>query len=222
MPERLTNRNPAILIVSGDPVLCARARRELQAGPDAPQVHAVTTLDAARQRVKNSPPTAILLEEKSLAETSAVTKSPRLDSAVACLAGYAPVVVIGETAHKSEVQSLVAAGAADYVEDGSDSLPAAVKLLKRRLRNANGAIGASIASLQDMIEDRQFGQLLRHELNNPLTEILGNAELLLAEVRRKNDGRLPGNTQQRLEIIAALAVRMREAVRRLSHQLETR
>jgi hypothetical protein len=33
---------------------------------------------------------------------------------------------------------------------------------------------------------------------------------------------MSGNTQQRLEAIAALAVRMRETVRRLSQQLETR
>jgi len=68
------------------------------------------------------------------------------------------------------------------------------------------------------VED--FGQLLRHELNNPLTGILGNAELLLSEVRRKNDGRLPQGGQVRLETIAALAVRLRETVRRLSQQWE--
>ena len=68
------------------------------------------------------------------------------------------------------------------------------------------------------VED--FGQLLRHELNNPLTGILGNAELLLSEMRRKNDGRLPQGGQTRLETIAALAVRLRETVRRLSQEWE--
>jgi len=68
------------------------------------------------------------------------------------------------------------------------------------------------------VED--FGQLLRHELNNPLTGILGNAELLLSEMRRKNDGRLPQGGQMRLETIAALAVRLRETVRRLSQEWE--
>jgi len=67
-----------------------------------------------------------------------------------------------------------------------------------------------------------FGEILRHELNNPLTGILGNAELLLAEVQRKNDGQLPQHGQQRLETIAALAVRLRETVRRLSERWETR
>jgi signal transduction histidine kinase len=57
--------------------------------------------------------------------------------------------------------------------------------------------------------------LLRHELNNPLTSILGNAELLLGELRRKNV-ELPAQVQQRLATIATLAVRMRETVRFLS------
>jgi len=67
-----------------------------------------------------------------------------------------------------------------------------------------------------------FGEVLRHELNNPLTGILGNAELLLAEVRRGNDGRLPLGGLQRLETIAALAVRLRETIRRLSQEWELR
>ena len=68
-------------------------------------------------------------------------------------------------------------------------------------------------------EERDFGEVLRHELNNPLTGILGNAELLLVESRRKNV-ELPSQTQARLETIAALAVRMRETVRRLSEEWE--
>jgi signal transduction histidine kinase len=67
-----------------------------------------------------------------------------------------------------------------------------------------------------------FGEVLRHELNNPLTGILGNAELLLSEIRRKDDGRLPAGGLQRLETIAALAVRLRETIRRLSQEWEVR
>jgi len=67
-----------------------------------------------------------------------------------------------------------------------------------------------------------FGEVLRHELNNPLTGILGNAELLLSEIRRKSDGCLPQGAPQRLETIAALAVRLRESVRRLSQEWESR
>ena len=66
-----------------------------------------------------------------------------------------------------------------------------------------------------------FGEALRHELNNPLTGILGNAELLLVETRR-NNVELPPRAQARLETIATLAVRMRETVRRLSEEWEAR
>jgi hypothetical protein len=45
--------------------------------------------------------------------------------------------------------------------------------------------------------------------------------LLLCEVKRKNDGKLPLGAQMRLETIAALAVRLRETVRRLSQEWET-
>ncbi len=63
-----------------------------------------------------------------------------------------------------------------------------------------------------------FGEVFRHELNNPLTGILGNAELLLAEIHRNRDGKLPAGGLQRLETIAALAVRLRETIRRLSQE----
>jgi signal transduction histidine kinase len=63
-----------------------------------------------------------------------------------------------------------------------------------------------------------FGEVFRHELNNPLTGILGNAELLLAEIHRNRDGQLPAGGLQRLETIAALAVRLRETIRRLSQE----
>ena len=59
-------------------------------------------------------------------------------------------------------------------------------------------------------------------MNNPLTGILGNAELLLAEIRRRDDGQLPEGGRQRVETIAVLAVRLRETVRRLSLEWEAR
>ena len=75
-------------------------------------------------------------------------------------------------------------------------------------------------ALDGLAED--FGEVLRHELNNPLTGILGNAELLLSEIRRNDDGRVPAGGLQRLETIATLAVRLRETIRRLSQEWEVR
>jgi signal transduction histidine kinase len=70
---------------------------------------------------------------------------------------------------------------------------------------------------KEQMQGRDFGEVLRHELNNPLTGILGNAELLLVELRRKNVA-LPPQFETRLETIATLAVRMRETVRQLSEE----
>jgi signal transduction histidine kinase len=72
-----------------------------------------------------------------------------------------------------------------------------------------------LLDLADTPED--FGEILRHEMNNPLTGILGNAELLLA---RRED--LPVAAVRRLETIADLAMRLRETIRRLSSAWEAR
>jgi signal transduction histidine kinase len=117
---------------------------------------------------------------------------------------------------------LVTAGFADFVARSGGCLPVALGLVEQRLLQAQklSAVPAPPAVLEGETNEA-FGEVLRHELNNPLTGILGNAELLLAEVRRKNDGQLPNGGQQRLETIAALAVRLRETVRRLSQDWET-
>jgi hypothetical protein len=77
------------------------------------------------------------------------------------------------------------------------------RALGRTLAGSAGLGGAAAAAGAGSLENRAatvplanngaeaFGEVFRHELNNPLTGILGNAELLLAEVRRKNDGRMP-------------------------------
>ena len=62
-----------------------------------------------------------------------------------------------------------------------------------------------------------FGEVLRHELNNPLTGILGNAELLLA--RRE---RFSALDTQRLQTVVDLAVRLRETIRRLTNSWDNR
>ncbi len=218
-------RQYTILLVSGDLELCAAARREF-AKEEGLRVAAVRTVAAARRVMEDAPPAVILLEETSVKpETEgALAKMPRLNSVVSALAVHAPVVVIGRADQETELAPLVAAGAADFVERAGGCLPVALELVERRLRQAQHLTGNAhdFAALKTGANGEAFGEILRHELNNPLTGILGNAELLLAEVRRKNDGQLPRGGQQRLETIAALAVRLRETVRRLSQEYETR
>jgi signal transduction histidine kinase len=84
-------------------------------------------------------------------------------------------------------------------------------LVARHSTTRNGDRG------DDELRTRDFGEALRHELNNPLTGILGNAELLLAR-----PDRLPPGATDRLKTIADLAVHLRETVRRLSNAWEER
>lgn len=146
-------------------------------------------------------------------------------AALSLLAGHAPVVWIGSAEDAAEISATMPAAPLDFVPRAALCVPAAVSMVERRLRGSaglrvSGAATSSLVSLDEPdLEGRDFGQVLRHELNNPLTGILGNAELLLLEVRR---GRLeiPAHNLQRLETITDLAVRMRETVRLLSDRWE--
>jgi signal transduction histidine kinase len=60
----------------------------------------------------------------------------------------------------------------------------------------------------------EIGRIIRHEINNPLTGMLGNAELILAGPEP-----LPIPVRNRLSTIINLAVRMRDVVRTLEERL---
>lgn len=219
-------REQKVLLISDDANLCARARNELEAREGKLRVATVSSVDAARLVVEDEAPAVILLEESAVNGGRKADSLVRLDAVVSSLAGYAPVVVLGKESRPAELDALVAAGAADYIGVHGTNVPAAADAVERRLRQSRET-GENVDAAKREREARDglyaledFGQLLRHELNNPLTGILGNAELLLSEVRRKNDGRLPQGGQVRLETIAALAVRLRETVRRLSQEWE--
>jgi len=59
-----------------------------------------------------------------------------------------------------------------------------------------------------------LARVIRHEVNNPLTGILGNAELILAE-----GAGLPEKTRERLTTIIYLAVRLRDVLRELEERV---
>jgi signal transduction histidine kinase len=219
------NHERTILLVSDDAALCAAVRLQLEAREKGLRVAAVSTVEAAHGIIADAAPAVILLEDTSVAADSReyARHGPQLESAVSALAAYAPVVVIGQARHRGDLAQLVTAGLADFVARSNGYLPEAIGLVQQRLQQAPKLLSIALppSSLEDAASDA-FGEMLRHELNNPLTGILGNAELLLAEVRRKNDGQLPKGGQQRLETIAALAVRLRETVHRLSQDWESR
>ena len=139
-----------------------------------------------------------------------------LKDAVDGLAKVAPVVVVVAPGRQSELTAVLTSGAADFVARTGDFVPVAIGLVERRIRLMKASMSDDGCAVNgDCIAD--FGEVLRHEVNNPLTGILGNAEMLLA--RRD---RLPPSAIERLETIAHLAVRLRETVRRLSSAAELR
>jgi signal transduction histidine kinase len=228
MDEVMGHKVQTILVVSDDAALSAATRKEFEPNIAGLRVASVTSVAAARRILQDDAPAVILLEEAAIGPESDGPRGadgsrgivPRLDAVVTSLAVYAPVVVIGTAERRVELSALLDAGAADYVMRDGGCLPSAMGLVRSRLQQAQNVADSAHDPLAEIGED--FGEVLRHELNNPLTGILGNAELLLAEVHRKNDGQLPHGGEQRLETIAALAVRLRETVRRLSEEWETR
>ena len=62
----------------------------------------------------------------------------------------------------------------------------------------------------------ELAEIFRHEINNPLTGILGNAELLLAHGAHLNSVDV-----QRVQTVVELAVRLRETIRRVSDVIES-
>jgi signal transduction histidine kinase len=201
----LTSRT--IFIISGDTVMAQRCVEELAAFGGRYRTPVVATVEQARRRIGRSAPAAVFLDESAI---DLAHGGETLESAVALLTETAPVVVAAAPEKQSGMGFLITSGAVDFVARTGHFLPIVAGMLDRRVRMAERATGMIQFPKDELSGD--FGEILRHEVNNPLTGILGNTELLLA--RRD---RLPPAAVERLETIAELAVRLRETVRRLSN-----
>jgi len=202
-------KHPAtVLVVSPSETTGERIAAWLAGGPAACEVRQATSLRHARRLIERLLPAVIFLDES-------VLSGEEVRGAIRELARYAPVVAAVHPESARELTLLVVAGTADCVPEGEDFLDLGAALIERRLLSAR--------RLLERIEEAEaegtadFGSILRHELNNPLTGILGNAEMLLN--RRQW---LPQDAVPRLETIADLAVRLRETIRRLSGAWEAR
>lgn len=74
--------------------------------------------------------------------------------------------------------------------------------LEQRLRALNAEHGAKLAEIADLVAH------VRHEINNPLTGVIGQAQLLLRD-------ELTPTARRRVETIEQLAGRIRDAVAQL-------
>jgi len=183
-----------------------RVAEWLAGGPMNGTVRHANTIQQGRRLIERLLPAVIFFDE-------GVAAGGALRSAVRELAQFAPVVAAVTPEGARELSVLVVAGTVDCVPEGDDFLGLAAALIERRLLSSRRLL----ERIEDAEPDVDFGSVLRHELNNPLTGILGNAEMLLN--RRQ---RLPEDAVPRLETIADLAVRLRETIRRLSGAWEAR
>lgn len=138
-----------------------------------------------------------------------------LEEAARRMALFAPVIVIAPSEKQSQLISLLGAGEIDFVARSGEFLSLAAAFVERRLRPPQ-AIELEFRSAWTADLPSDFAEVLRHEINNPLTGILGNAELLLSQLR----GNLTPVSVQRLETVVDLAVRLRETIRCLSAEWE--
>ena len=223
MARMLNTLEPKILLISADPSRCSAVRRALEQSDPACRVAAVASFAAARLTIADLAPDVIVLEEASLRISSSLpgARTSPLADVVSALAGFAPVVILGADKPSDSLAGLIAAGAADFVPSDDSQLPDAAACVEKRVQARRQLVQDYLKSgpgsaTRPPSPEESFAEILRHELNNPLTGILGNAELLLAEMRREKPVANSDSAIKRLETIAALAVRMRETVRRLS------
>ena len=227
MWEQEQDKREEFVMVCGEREFSEEVQGEWGQRHNPARLECVSGWQSARKLLEARIPAVILVEQRTVEPDARAEREelPALNAVGTLFAGYAPTVVVGSAEQQAGLLALLAGGTVDFVTRAADCLPVAMGLVERRLRRHNGWRNARMAHPLETedhpgdSETRDFGEILRHELNNPLTGILGNAELLLVELRRKKVP-LPPQAEHRLETIAALAVRMRETVRRLSDEWE--
>jgi signal transduction histidine kinase len=202
----MTGGERLVLLVCADVMQAKKYVAALSSADDHLLVRQADTLTQAESMLGGFTPQVILFDESALPTQ---TKAARV---VASLVEHAPVVVAVNAENEEAFAFLIGSGAADVVARTGHFASVAAGMVDRRLRLAEQA-ASDIGLFEPGVD---FGELLRHEMNNPLTGILGNAELLLS--RRD---RLPPQAIAQLETIASLAMRLRETVRHLSDRWES-
>ncbi len=196
VPER------GALLCVADAGLAERLTREIKLCAEVKSVSTATGLPDLLERMEQDLPRVILLDGD-------LFRDAPLSEFLRQLTETAPVILLAAPDRQPEMLRMVAEGEVEFVARQGDFIPLCACLVERRLRWAqrSGSVGGS--PWAEMPED--VAEIFRHEINNPLTGILGNAELLLS-----HGARLPAADTQRLQTVVDLAVRLRETIRRLS------
>ncbi|HVB57619.1 MAG TPA: histidine kinase dimerization/phospho-acceptor domain-containing protein [Candidatus Acidoferrales bacterium] len=198
---------PAAVLGIADPAVAQRLATDVARWAIAPAVSVASSLARLCELSQRTLPQVIALEIELL------QGQPLLES-MRPLIATAPLIVVGAAEHQEELADLVAAGNLDFVVRVGEFIPLVAALIVRRwrcwVRMRESAVAPAWAG-----PPAGISEIFRHEINNPLTGILGNSELVLAHREH-----LSGVQIQRLQTVVDLAVRLRETIRRLSDAWE--
>lgn len=188
-----------------DSKLAKEVCREIEARHYAGSISVAENLPQLMHNLMEFRPKVILLDDE-------LVMGAPLPEFLGQLTESAPVVLIASWDRQKEIAKFVAEGKVEFVGRHGDVVSLAASLILRHLRAAESALRRPSSALgmpQDMAE------IFRHDINNPLTGILGNAELVLS-----HSAKLPPADIQRLQTVVELAVRLRETIRQLSDAWE--
>lgn len=201
--QALATEGRAVLVFAFAREDCAqRLIERVKAASPSASIACVDTIERLLHAAKSQQPDLVIVDERILGG------APPAET-IRELAEIAPVVLIAAHERHGEISRLVAAGRVDFVQRAGDWEVPAASAIERRLRS--GGVRARGARLRADNSDDDMGEIFRHEINNPLTGILGNAELLLSHSES-----FPAAETQRIRTVVELAVRLRETVRRFS------
>jgi signal transduction histidine kinase len=200
--EQEFSRTRGALLCIADRALAERLTGEIKLCAEVDSVSIAVDLPNLIERMEQDSPCVILLDGE-------LFRDAPLSEFLRQLTKSAPVILLAAPERQSEILRMVAEGEVEFVARQGEFIPLAACLLERRLRWAQRSGLAGGSPWAEMPED--VTEIFRHEINNPLTGILGNAELLLS-----HGVRLPAADRQRLQTVVDLAVRLRETIRRLS------
>lgn len=208
-----------ITLGTSDANLAPRLRAELWKIGDLAPMSVALNLAQLRAQVGRSHAQVIVLED-SLLDPSDWHDKARPEEKLHEFASAAPVVLLVQPENLSRFAHFMTNWAAlECVTRAGDFLPLLAAFTERQIRRIEMRFEISAANTGQFPEarPRDFSEIFRHEINNPLTGILGNAEMVLAHRER-----LPASAIQRLQTVVDLAVRLRETTRRLSQSWEMR
>jgi signal transduction histidine kinase len=195
-----------ILLGVSEAALAIRLAAEVGAFAPTFAIVTVPKLASLRELAANSNPKIIFLDSDLLGGRV-------LSEAVPQLATFAPVFVLAPVNSHAELSRLIALGNVEFIGKVGDYVPLVLALIERRLNEPRSRCASTTAVCPQL--SATIGELFRHEINNPLTGILGNVELVLAHREHLSPVEV-----QRLQTVVDLAVRLRESVRRVGGALE--